>query len=199
MACWDGLTDSFEGSLMSNLRWCHRCLPSRKFFPDDAWNPMLFPSPHVSHKGAVWLVDASPLSQSTSRLRNAGRCWRGSGQRPSQRGLPDAAGLSYSWPMGSRSPKLPPGSGSPVVLSTNGCSGFSMRACRGWQINLDLAAGAARASRTVPEKNARESHADLALHACVDRAALRQAAAPVIDRVALPPRSAARAAHVVTG
>ena len=62
-------------------RCCRRCLPSRTLFPENAWNPMLFPSPPVSHKGALWLVDAKPPSPSTSRLRNAGRCGRGDGPR----------------------------------------------------------------------------------------------------------------------
>jgi hypothetical protein len=38
------------------------------------------------------LVDAQPLSKSLSHLRNAGRCWRGSGPRPYPRGVLDAAG-----------------------------------------------------------------------------------------------------------
>ena len=85
---------------------------------------------HISQKVAGWLVDARLPSSSASPLCNAGLSWRGSGQRPSRRGVPDGAGLSYSSPMGCPSPTSPPRLASAVASSTSGCSDFRSRAWR---------------------------------------------------------------------
>src|SRR5262247_3090333 len=69
---------------------------------------------------SIWHVDASPLSSFASPLRNARRCWHGNGPPPSQRGVPAGAGLSYSWPMASRSPTSLLPSALAAALSTNG-------------------------------------------------------------------------------
>src|SRR4030095_4955793 len=88
---------------------------------------------------SIWRVDASLLSPSASPLRNARRCWRGNGPPPSQQGVPDGAGLSYSWPMAYRSPTSPLQSGLAVALSTNGRSGFWSRGSMAWSTSLAVA------------------------------------------------------------
>ena len=69
------------------------------------------------------------------------------------RGGPDGAGLSYSWPMGCRSPTLLPRSGSAVALSTNGCSGFWRRAVEGLADKPATAIVACRAKPALAEQH----------------------------------------------
>src|SRR5215831_13199635 len=95
---------------------------------------------------SVWLVDAPPPSRSASRLRNAGRCWRGNAPPRSRRGVPDGAGLFYSSPIGCQFPTWPPRLGAAGALSTNGCSGFWRRAWRDWPTNQAAAIIVRRAS-----------------------------------------------------
>jgi hypothetical protein len=54
-------------------------------------------STRITHKGAVWLVDAKPPSPFISRLLNVGHSERGNGQQAYLLALPDGAGSSYSW------------------------------------------------------------------------------------------------------
>src|SRR5712691_9949263 len=93
---------------------------------------------------AVWRVDEKPLSLSISRLPNARRSWCGSVRLPYLLGVPDGAGLFYSWPIGCRLPTLSPRSGSAGALSTSGCGGFSRRVSRDWQTNQVAAIGVCR-------------------------------------------------------
>src|SRR5437016_5213931 len=72
---------------------------------------------------SIWLVDVKLPSRSVSRLRNAARCWRGNGRRPYLLGVPDAAALSYSLPIGYPLPRSLLLSASAGVLSISGCSG----------------------------------------------------------------------------
>ena len=142
LAPWE---DSFPNIWYSSrkLRWYPWKL-KRKLTLSGAWPQDPYSS---SCEISIWLVDAPPLLPSASPLRSAGRCGHGSVQQPpSRRGVPDGAGLSYSWPMGSRSPMWPPRSASTVALFTSGCSGFSRRAWRGWQINKVVVAGVGRVS-----------------------------------------------------
>jgi hypothetical protein len=119
---------------------------------------ILVPSLDVSPRSTGCLKDAPHPSRSVSPLPNVERCWRGNGPQPSQRGVLGAAGLSYSSPMACRSPTLPLRSASAAALSTNGCSGFCMRACRGWPINPGLGEGA---RETLTRKRVLASPADL--------------------------------------
>jgi len=89
-------------------------------------------------------VDEKPLSLSISRLPNARRSWCGSVRPPYLLGVPDGAGLFYSWPIGCRLSTLPPRSGSAGALSTSGCGGFSRRVSRDWQTNQVAAIGVCR-------------------------------------------------------
>src|SRR5215510_11065667 len=130
---WYSSSNTVVSSLAS---WIERSLFGTG--PKDSYSPAC--------EVSVWLVDAAPLSRSASRLRNARRCWRGNAPRPLRQGVPDAAGLFYSWPIGCRFPTLPPRSGSAVALSTNGCSGFWRRAWRDWPTNQAAALGACRPS-----------------------------------------------------
>jgi hypothetical protein len=119
------------------------------------------PISHLSHKGAVWLVDAKPLSPFTSRLLNAGHSSRGNGQRPSPLAWPDVAGLFYSWPMAaSRSPPLPPRWASAVALSTSGRGGFWSRASQDWPTNPAVApdAGSDRLTGEITPTTRMEAH-----------------------------------------
>jgi hypothetical protein len=118
---------------------------------------ILVPSLDVSPRSTGCLKDAPHPSRSVSPLPNVERCWRGNGPQPSQRGVLGAAGLSYSSPMACRSPTLPLRSASAAALSTNGCSGFCMRACRGWPINPGLGEGA---SKTLTGKHVLASPVD---------------------------------------
>ena len=99
-----------------------------------------------SSEVSVWHVDVKPPSRSASRLRNVRRCGRGSAQPPLRQGVPGGVGLSYLPPIGCRSPRLLPRSGSAGALSISGCSGFWRRAWRGWPTNLAAALIACRAS-----------------------------------------------------
>src|SRR4029453_11156885 len=75
----------------------------------------------------IWLVDPPPPLPPTSPLPNARHCWRGSVRHAYLLGLPDVAGLSYSSPMGYRSPTWLPQSALAGVFFKKGSGGFWSR------------------------------------------------------------------------
>ena len=140
LAPWE---DSFPNIWYSSrkLLWYPWKL-KRKLTLSGAWPQDPYSS---SCEISIWFVDAPPLLPSASPLRSAGRCGHGSVQRPpSRRGVPDGAGLCYSWLTVCRSPLLPLRSASAVASSTSGCSDCWKRAWRDWSTNRDAATGARR-------------------------------------------------------
>ena len=91
---------------------------------------MLLLSPHVSHKDAVWLVDAKPPSPSPSRLRNTGRSSRGSGRPTSGRAAQTCPDDQTRRRWGDRSPPLRPWSDQPALCVHMGAA-ISGAGCRG--------------------------------------------------------------------